>query len=425
MKSEYISAVEALKVVQSGHKVFIHGGAATPDALINALVAHADRLTDVEIMHLHTHGEPTYAKPEYRKSFLVSNLFVGANMRPFIDFDRVDYIPCFLSEIPSLFRKGIKPLDVALIHVSPPDQHGYCSLGTSVDVAKAAVETAKIVIAQVNPRMPRVHGDGIIHESKIDFKVAVNEGLHISEPKPLSPEEISIGQNVAGIVDDGATLQMGIGAIPDAVLAALKNHKNLGIHTEMWSDGVLPLLKSGVINNSKKKIHPHKTVSAFITGSQEVFDFIHDNPTILQLDVSYVNNPSVIARNKRVTAINSAVEIDLTGQVCADSIGPNIISGVGGQVDFIRGASLSENGKPIIALTSRAKKGFSRIVPMLKEGAGVVTTRYHVHYVATEYGVASLFGKTLSQRAKALIEIAHPDDREVLSRRWHEIHVKK
>lgn len=421
----FVDAFEALKAVKSNHKVFIHGGAATPDVLINALIAHADRLNNVEIMHLHTHGDPIYAHPKYKNSFFTSNLFVGANMRPYIDFEQNDYIPCFLSEIPSLFRKGIKPLDVALIHVSPPDKHGYCSLGTSIDVARAAVETAKIVIAQVNPQMPRVHGDGIIHESKIHFKVQVNAPLHESLPKDLNPEEIAIGKNVSEIVEDGATLQMGIGAIPDAVLAALGNHKNLGIHTEMWSDGALPLLEKGIINNAKKRIHPGKTVSAFITGSQKVFDFINDNPSIIQLDVSYVNNPSVIARNKRVTAINSAVEIDLTGQVCADSIGPNIISGVGGQVDFIRGAALSEGGKPIIALTARAKKGMSRIVPMLKEGAGVVTTRYHVHYVVTEYGVAYLFGKTLSERAKALIQIAHPEDRENLERQWHIIHKKK
>lgn len=416
------TAFEALQSIQSHHRVFIHGGAATPSVLIEAMIAHADRLEDVEILHLHTHGEPIYAHPQFRKSFKISNLFVGANLRPYIDFDRIDYIPCFLSEIPSLFRRGIKPLDVALIHVSPPDKHGYCSLGTSIDVARAAVDTARIVIAQVNPKMPRVHGDGLIHQSKINFMVEVDEPLFESPAKSLSNAEIAIGKNVAQIIEDGATLQMGIGAIPDAVLSALGSHKDLGIHTEMWSDGALPLFEKGIINNSKKSIHPGKSVSAFVVGTQKVFDFINDNPSILQLDVGYVNNPAVIARNKKVTAINSAVEIDLTGQVCADSLGPNIISGVGGQLDFIRGAALSENGRPIIALTSRTKKNTSRLVPMLKAGAGVVTTRYHVHYVATEYGVVNLFGLTLSERAKALISIAHPEDREALAKQWHDIH---
>ncbi|MFP5519131.1 MAG: acetyl-CoA hydrolase/transferase family protein [Bdellovibrionia bacterium] len=419
---KYPEAYKALDSVQSGNSVFIHGGAATPSILIEALVAHAPRLENVEIMHLHTHGEPIYAHPEYRKSFRVSNLFVGANMRPFVNYESVDYIPCFLSEIPSLFRKKIKKVDVALVHVSKPDAHGYCSLGTSVDVAKAAVEAASCVIAQVNPQMPRVHGDGLIHISQIHKMVEVNEPLHTSHCKDLAPEEVLIGKNVATLVEDGATLQMGIGTIPDAVLAALTGHKNLGIHTEMWSDGALPLIKKGIINNSQKNFHKGKTVSAFITGSQEVFDFINDNPSVINLDVGYVNNPTIIARNKKVTAINSAVEIDLTGQVCADSIGPRLISGVGGQVDFIRGAALSEGGKPIIALTSRTKKGISRLVPTLKEGAGVVTTRYHVHYVVTEYGCANLFGKSISERAKALISIAHPEDRENLSRQWHDLH---
>lgn len=418
------SAAKALSHVQSGHRVFIHGGAATPHTLIEALVAEAPRLKDVEIMHMHTHGEATYACHEYASSFRVSNLFVGANMRPFVDYDRVDYIPCFLSEIPLLFRKGIKPLDVALIHVSPPDRHGFCSLGTSVDVAKAAVDTAKIVIAQVNPRMPRLHGDGIIHVSKIHHLVEVDEALFTSEPKSISPEEVQIGKHVAGLIEDGSNLQMGIGAIPDAVLSSLQGHKNLGIHTEMWSEGALPLLKSGVVNNSNKKFHKGKTVSSFIMGSQDVFDFIDDNPSVLNLDVAYVNNPAIIARNPKVVAINSAVEIDLTGQVCADSIGHQLISGVGGQVDFIRGAALSEGGKPIIAMTTRTKKGQSRLVTTLKPGAGVVTTRYHVHYIVTEYGIAHLVGKTLSERAHALIKIAHPDDREALERSWYDVHKK-
>lgn len=411
-------AYQALEILKSSQSIFIHGGSATPQVLIEALMAHAPRLENVEIMHLHTHGDPTYARPEYKKSFRVSNLFVGANIRPYLDYNQVDYIPCFLSEIPSLFRKKIKALDIALVHVSPPDSHGFCSLGTSVDVAKAAVETARYVIAQVNPQMPRVHGDGFIHVSKIHKMVEVDTPLHVSRPCQLSEAELKIGSQVAELVEDGATLQMGIGAIPDAVLSSLTNHKNLGIHTEMWSDGALPLIQNGSVNNSQKRFHQGKTVSSFITGSQKVFDFIHDNPSIINLDVAYVNNPTIIARNAKVTAINSAVEIDLTGQVCADSVGSRLISGVGGQVDFIRGAALSEGGKPIIALTARTKMGRPRLVPTLQAGAGVVTTRYHVHYVVTEYGSVSLFGKTFSERAHALISIAHPEDREFLEREW-------
>lgn len=418
--SEFLSAKDALACVQSNTRLFVQGGVATPQVLIDALVSHASRLENVEIMHLHTVCNPSYAKPENKKSFRVTNFFVGANMRPYFDFDRIDYLPCFLSEIPSLFRLGKKTPDVALIHVSPPDQHGYCSLGTSVDVVKAAVETARVVIAQVNPKMPRVLGDGIIHKNQIHKMVYVDEDLPEVSGRPLTSIELAIGKNVASIIDDGATLQMGIGAIPDAVLASLTNHKNLGIHTEMWSDGALPLLEKGIINNTKKKIHPGKTVSAFVIGTKKLFNFINDNASVIQLDVSYVNSPTVIARNPKVTAINSAVEVDLTGQVCADSIGHEIISGVGGQMDFIRGAALSAGGKPIIALPSRTHKGIARIVPSLKPGAGVVTTRAHVHYVATEYGVADLFGKTLKERALALINIAHPEDRENLLKKWHE-----
>ncbi len=413
------TAADAISIIKNNDRVFIHGGAATPQTLINSLVAQASRLENVEILHLHTHGPAEYAKPEFKKSFKVTNLFVGANIRPYLDFDRIDYLPCFLSEISSLFRNGIKKLDVALVHVSPPDIHGFCSLGSSVDVVRAAVDTAKVVIAQVNPQMPRTHGDGLIHTSRIHAMVEVNEPLFESKVSALTEVELSIGRNVAALVEDGSTLQTGIGAVPDAVLASLKGHKNLGIHSEMWSDGVLALVESGVVNNSLKKTHPGKIVSSFVTGSRKLFDFIDDNPSVLLLEASYVNNPTVIARNKKVVAINSAVEIDLSGQVCADSIGHHIISGVGGQIDFIRGAALSEGGKPIIALPSRTHKGIARIVPTLKAGAGVVTTRAHIHYVATEYGVADLFGKTLNERAKALINIAHPDDRESLSKIWH------
>jgi acyl-CoA hydrolase len=416
-----VSASEAISHINSKQSVFIHGGAATPRNLIAELIQQASRLEQVELLHLHTMGEALYSKPEFKNSFRVTNLFVGANMRSAIDFDRVDYLPCFLSEIPNLFRKRIRKVDVALIHVSPPDQHGFCSLGTSVDVARAATEVAQLVIAQVNPQMPRLHGDGIIHISQINYMVEVNEPIPEVPPQELSELELSIGRHVAEVIEDGACLQMGIGKIPDATLKALTNHKNLGIHTEMWSDGALDLILKGVVNNSRKKIHPGKTVSAFVTGSQRLYDFVNDNPSVVLLDVSYTNSPFNISRNPNVVSINSAVEIDLTGQVCADSIGHHIISGVGGQVDFMRGATLSENGKPVLALTSQTGKGISRIVPTLKSGAGVVTTRAHVHYVATEYGIVDLYGKTLNERAKALIAIAHPIEREFLERQWHDL----
>jgi len=416
--TRHASPAEAVACVQSGQRVFIHGAAATPTFLVDALVAQADRLRDVELIHIHVTGRVDYARPEYARSFRVANLFVGPNMRPLLDADRVDYLPCFLSEIPNLFRSGRRPLDVAFLHVSPPDAHGFCTLGTSVDVAKAAADTAPILVAQVNPRMPRVHGDGFIHISRIHHWVEVDAPIPEFPQPPIGPVEDAIGRYAAQIIEDGATLQMGIGAVPDAVLAALANHRHLGIHTELMSDGVLGLLRSGAIDNSQKKIHPGKVVVGFVTGTRAIYDFIDDNPLVAMLDIAYINNPTIIARNPKVTALNSAVEIDLTGQVCADSVGHRIISGVGGQMDFIRGASLSVGGKPIIALPSRTKRGEPRIVPTLKPGAGVVTTRQHVHYVITEYGIADLYGKTLHERARALIGIAHPDDREDLERAW-------
>lgn len=419
--TRHASPAEAVACVQSGQRVFIHGAAATPGALVDALVAQANRLRDVELIHIHVTGEVRYARPEYASSFRVANLFVGHNMRAHVGTARVDYLPCFLSEIPNLFRSGRRPLDVAFLHVSSPDEHGFCTLGTSVDVAKAAADTAPILVAQVNPNMPRVHGDGFIHISRIHHWVEVDAPIPEFPQPPTGPEEAAIGRYAAQIIEDGATLQMGIGAVPDAVLSALSNHRHLGIHTELMSDGVLGLLQSGAIDNTQKKIHPGKIVAGFVTGTRRIYDFIDDNPQVAMLDIAYVNNPTIIARNPKVTAINSAVEIDLTGQVCADSVGHRIISGVGGQMDFIRGASLSPGGKPIIALTSRTKKGESRIVPTLKPGAGVVTTRQHVHYVITEFGIADLYGKTLHERARALIEIAHPDDREMLERAWCEL----
>lgn len=412
---------EVIRFIESGDRVFIHGGAATPLKLIEGLKEQAEHLRDVELMHLHTMGDGSYADAKYSKSFRITNFFVGGNMRSKVGHPGNDYLPCFLSEIPALFRSGKRPLDVALIHVSPPDNNGFCSLGTSVDVVRSAINAAKLVLAQVNTKMPRVHGDGFIHIDQIHHYIEVDEPLPVT-PKPvISKAEQTIGNYIAELVDDGSTIQAGIGAIPDAALIALKNHRHLGIHTEMWSDGTLELIKCGAVDNSQKVVHPGKTLSAFIFGSQDVYDFIHDNPSVIQLDVDYVNTPHNIARNPKAVAINSAVEIDLTGQVCADSIGSRIISGVGGQMDFIRGASLSKGGKPIIALTSRTKKGISRIVPTLNQGAGVVTTRAHVHYVVTEYGVADLYGRTLQERAKALINIAHPEEREKLERAWFEL----
>mgnify|MGYP000462588123 CR=1 FL=1 len=410
------SALEAVSIIQSNQRVFIHSVAAAPIHLINAMTSRARELRNVELVHLHTEGEAPYTHPDYKDSFFTNALFVGANTRKAIREGRGDYIPVFLSEIPNLFRRNVLPLDVALVTVSSPDKHGFCSLGTSVDVSRAAVQMAKVVIAQINPQMPRTHGDGLIHVSEINYAIEANEPLHQYNPGEPSEQEMIIGRHVAGLIEDGSTLQMGIGTIPNAVLAALTTHKDLGIHTEMFADGVMPLIRSGVINNSKKRIHPGKSVAGFVMGTQELYDFIDDNPQIAMLDIAYVNDTAVIRRNPKVVAINSAIEVDLTGQVCADSIGQMMFSGVGGQMDFIRGASLSEGGKPIIALPSVTNKGISRIAPFLKQGAGVVTTRAHVHYVVTEYGVAYLYGKNLHQRARLLIDIAHPDHREELEK---------
>lgn len=412
------TAVAALSPIASNQRVFVHGGVATPLVLLDALVELAPRLEGVELLHLHTSGPARYADADMARSFRVANLFVGPNLRSRVDLDRVDYLPCFLSEMPALLRSGRRPIDVALIHVSPPDRHGLCTLGTSVDIARAAVDVASVVVAQINPRMPRVHGDGFVRMDEIDHWIEVDEAIPEVPPVALSESERAIGRFVAGIIEDGATLQMGIGAVPDAVLAALKSHRHLGIHTEMWSDGCLDLIESGAVDNSRKKIHPHRTVSGFVMGTKRLYDFIDDNPAVVQLDIGYVNNPTVVARNPKVAAINSAVEVDLTGQVCADSVGSRVISGVGGQMDFIRAAAISPGGTPIIALTSRSAKGAPRIVPRLRAGAGVVTTRAHVHHVATEYGIVDLWGKTLHERADALIGIAHPDDRAGLAAAW-------
>jgi 4-hydroxybutyrate CoA-transferase len=411
---QIVTAAEAVKIIESGNRVFIHTAAAAPQELVLAMTDRASELRNVEVVHLHTEGVAPYTNPEYAESFHTNALFVGSNTRRAVAEGGADYIPVFLSETPALFRRNVLPLDVAMVQVSPPDKHGFCSLGVSVDCSRAAVETATRVIAQINPQMPRTHGDGVIHIKKIDFAVEVDTPLP-SHPAPAFGEvEMSIGRRVAELIEDGACLQMGIGAIPDAVLAALTGHRDLGIHTEMFSDGIIPLVESGVITGTKKRTHPGKIVASFLVGSQALYDFVDDNPQVLMLDCAYTNDTAAIRRNKRVVAINSAIEVDLTGQVVADSIGTRQYSGVGGQMDFIRGASLSPGGKPVIALPSSTRRGESRIVPFLKEGAGVVTTRAHVHYVVTEYGAVNLYGKNLRERARALISIAHPDHREEL-----------
>ncbi len=412
----YISAEEALKAIKPNQRVFVHGGAATPHHLLKKLSERASELWNVEVVSISLYGDAVIADPKYKDSFRINSLFVSENIREAVNAGRGDYVPVFLSEIPILFRRGILPIDVALVQVSPPDKHGYCSLGTSVDIAVSAVKTAKYVIAQVNPRMPRTLGDGMIKIT--DFDAAVYAEEELPEVFSGKPNEISarIASHVSELVENGATIQTGIGTIPDAVLASLTNHKELGVHTEMLSDGIIPLIEMGVITNQHKKKHRGKTVTSFLVGSRKLYDFVDDNPSIVALGIDYVNDTAVIRTNPKVTAINSAIEVDITGQICSDSIGAYHYSGVGGQMDFVRGASLSEGGKPIIALPSITTTGISRIVPFLKPGAGVVTTRAHAHYIVTEYGIAYLYGKNMRQRAKALIEIAHPNHREELER---------
>jgi acyl-CoA hydrolase len=415
----YLSATEAVKVIKSGDTVFIHGVAQAPQLLIDAMVARAPELENVRIVHIHHEAEAPYVKPEYEGIFRCESFFVGANVRKATMQGLADYIPVFLSEIPGLIRKGIVNIDVALMNVSPPDKHGYVSLGSSVDMAVAAVQCAKHVIAQANSKVPRVFVDGSMHMRHFDtFVEHDSDIIEVPVPQPTQTED-KIADYVASLVEDGATMQMGIGGIPNAVLTKLENHKNLGIHTEMFSDGVIPLVEKGVINNTAKKVVPGQIVSSFIMGSKKVYDFLHDNPQIAMMDCSFVNDVRIIRRNPKVTAINSAIEIDLTGQVCADSIGTKHYSGVGGQIDFIRGASYSRGGKPIIAISSQTGKGISKIVPTLRIGAGVVSTRANVHYVITEFGIAYLYGQPMKERARRMIKIAHPDHREGLEKAAH------
>ncbi len=422
-KQKVVSADEAVKVIKSGDKILAHSNCAFPHILIDALVERKDELTDVQIIHALAVGDDTYLQPGMEKHLKHKAFFMGTNSRKAFKEGRADFIPIFLYETPLLFAKGYENLDVALIHVSLPDEHGFCSFGVEVGLTKTGAEKAKIVIAQVNKRMPRTLGDSFIHISKINYIVEIDE--EISElpqgGKELRPESVEINKkiakNISDLIEDGSTLQMGIGAIPDFVLKYLYDRKALGIHSEMFSDGAIDLVEKGIITNEMKTLHPGKIVAGFVLGTKRLYHFIDNNPMIEFHRQEYVNDPFVISRNNKMVAINSAIEVDLTGQVCSDSIGTRLYSGFGGQVDFIRGAARSEGGKPIIAIPSTTKDfKISRIVPFLKPGAGVVTTRADVHYIITEYGTAQLFGKTIRERVKALIEIAHPKFREDLEK---------
>ncbi len=415
-----ISPEEAVKVIKDHNRIYIQAAAAAPQILIDAMTARHEELKNVEVSHLHIEGKTPYADPKYKSSFHVNSFFLGKNVRHTLKSGNGSYTPVFLSELPTLFKRNIIPLNVALIQTSVPDKHGYCSLGVSVEATLAAIENADHVIAQINPQMPRTHGDGIIHVSELDSLVEHDSPIHehlISTPNEV---ETKIGNFIANLIEDGSTLQMGIGNIPNAVLSSLTNHKNLGLHTEMFSDGVIDLILKDVINGNNKGINPGRAMATFLMGSKRLYDYVDDNPFVEMRASDFTNDVAIIRKNPKMVAINSAIEIDLTGQVCADSIGTKMYSGVGGQMDFIRGASLSEGGKAFIALPSQTNKGVSRIVPFLKNGAGVVTTRSHVHYVVTEYGVANLFGKTIKQRIHSLVNIAHPDHRERLEREFFE-----
>ncbi|VXB49549.1 4-hydroxybutyrate coenzyme A transferase [Flavobacterium sp. 9R] len=418
---KYVTAPEAVKVVQSNERVYIHAAGATPNVLTKALTDRASELRNVEICHLHTEGPAPYANPELAESFHVNSFFIAKNVRHTLTAGNGSYTPVFLSELPRLFRKKVVPLDVVFIHVSPPDNHGYCSLGVSVEATVAAIESAKTVIAQVNPNMPRTFGDGILHVSEIDFLVDVDCPIHEKEEEAITPLEAKIGAHIASLIDDKSTLQLGIGSIPNAALANLMNHKDLGLHTEMFSDGVIDLILKDVINCNYKGVTRGRVLSTFMLGSKRLYDFVNDNPFIELRESSYVNDTAKIRRNPRMVAINSAIEVDITGQVCADSIGGSMYSGVGGQMDFVRGASLSEGGKAIIALPSVTKNGASRIVPFLKQGAGVVSTRSHVQYIITENGIADLYGKTLKDRAMEMIKIAHPNHQEWIDKAYFDL----
>jgi len=415
---KFITPAEAVKVVKSNDRVHLHSVAVTPHPLIKALVERGrnKEFRNVRIQHIHTEGPAPYADRDLEGIFQLESFFVGHNVRKQTQAGFADYIPVFLQETQRLIREGYLKVNVAMIQVSTPDKHGYVSLGTSVDATLAAVERADTTIAIVNPKVPRAFGDAMIHINDIDLFVEDDTDLIAAEPGPISETDRKIGRYVAELVEDGATLQMGIGAIPNAVLSMLGNHKDLGVHSEMFADGLLPLVDKGVVNGRNKKIDKGKLVATFLMGSKNLYDFIHDNPGVAMQDVKYTNRVSVIAKNPKVTAINSALQIDITGQVCADSIGTTHYSGVGGQIDFLRGASLSSGGKPILAMPSVTNKGISKIAPILTPGAGVVSTRANVHWVVTEFGAVNLYGRTLQDRAKLLISIAHPDHQENLDK---------
>ncbi|MBI5281628.1 MAG: acetyl-CoA hydrolase/transferase family protein [Candidatus Solibacter usitatus] len=417
------TAAEAVSGVRSGERIYMHPGCATPEVLVQALLERAGSLEDVEIIHLKTLGNADYSHRRYDGIFRTVGLFIGENVRDAVAEGRADYMPIFLHEVESLFESGACPLDHVFLQLSPPDKYGYMSLGVGVDCTLTAAKNCRRVIAEVNPRMPRTHGQTFLHVSEVHGIVEVDHELPELHPAPANEVQVRIARNVASLIPNGATLQLGIGAIPDAVLASLTGHRDLGLHTEMFSDGVIPLIESGVMNGAAKSIHAGKLIAGFVLGTRKLFNFVDDNPLLEFHPNKYVCDPFVISRNRKMVAINSALQVDITGQVCADSIGAKLYSGVGGQVDFIRGAAHSEGGKPIIALPSTAKKGtVSRIAPILDPGAGVVTSRADVHYVVTEHGVAFLHGKTLRERTEALIGIADPKFREMLYDFAYEMH---
>jgi 4-hydroxybutyrate CoA-transferase len=427
-QSRVVTAEEAVKVIKSGDRIFLTGNVSVPQKLLAALVERAPALKDVEICQALTVGAADYVGSAMEGHLRVNSMFISANIRKAVQEGRADFTPVLLSEFPLLFKNGILPVDVAVIHVSRPDEHGFCSLGVEVGLTKSAAESAKIVIAEVNDKMPRTLGDSFIHVSRLTHIVPVNYDIPELAMGDEGNVEIvqQIAGHVAGLIPDGATMQLGIGGIPDAVLKYLFDKKDLGIHTELFSDGVIDLVNAGVLTNARKSLHPGKIVAGFILGTKRLYEWVHDNPLIELHRTEYVNDPFVIAQNDRMVAVNSAIEVDLTGQVCADSIGPKLYSGVGGQLDFVYGASRSKGGVPVIALPSTAvmKDGavISKIVAMLKHGAGVVTSRNHVRFVVTEYGVADLYGKTIRQRAQALIKIAHPQFQDELGKQAKELH---
>ena len=422
-QSRVVTAAEAVCKIKSGDRIFLSGNCSTPQTVLAALVDYAPQLEDVEICQSLTVGPADYVSPEMEGHLRVNTMFISSNIRRAVQEGRADFSPVLLSEFTLLFKNKHLPLDVALIHVSPPDNYGFCSFGVEVGLTKSPAESARIRIAEVNQQMPRTLGDSFIHVSKLDFLVPVDYPLPEMGMGGEGASEVveKIAGYIAELIPDGATMQMGIGAIPDAVLKYLYEKKDLGVHSELFSDGVIDLVEAGVITNARKSLHRGKIAAGFVIGTRRLYKWVDDNPLIELHPTEYINDPFVIAQNERQVAINSAIEVDLTGQVCADSIGPKLFSGIGGQLDFIYGASRSKGGVPIIALPSTARQ-FSRIVPMLKQGAGVVTGRNHVHYVVTEYGVAALYGKTIRQRAQSLIGVAHPDFREELTRSAKELH---